>query len=239
MSISSFVRPAWRSLRRAPAFTVTASLTLVIGLSAAIAIFTLVNGVLMRPLPYGNPDRLVGAWHTLRGVAMGKANQTAATYFTYQRLARSIEGIGVYQEGAVNVSDPRGGSEPQRINAAWISASLIPVLQVSPIIGRSITESEDLPKAPNVVVISEGLWRSRFGSDPQILDRTLEVGGRSFRIVGVMPARFRFPNARTQLWLPMQLDPTGHNYGGFNQDAVARLKPGATVASAERDFISC
>src|SRR5688572_9116634 len=169
MSISSFLRPAWRSLLRAPAFTITASTTLVIGLAAAIAIFTLVNGVLLRPLPYGEPDRLVGSWHVLRGISMGRANHTAATYFTYQRLARTIEGIGIYQEGATNVSDPRGGAEPQRITTAWISASLIPVLKVPPLIGRNITASEDLPNAPNVVIVSEGLWRSRFGSDPQIL----------------------------------------------------------------------
>jgi putative ABC transport system permease protein len=238
MSLSSFLRPAWRSLLRAPAFTITTSLTLVIGIASAIAIFTLVNGVLLRPLPYGDPDRLVGAWHILKGVAMDRANHTAATYFTYQRLARTLDGIGVYQEGAVNISDPRGGVEPQRITAAWISASLIPTLRVSPLVGRNITEAEDLPKAPNVVVISEAMWRSRFGSDPQILNRSLDVGGRTFKVVGVMPARFRFPNARTQLWLPIQIDPTGHNYGGFNYEAVARLKLGVTVASAERDLLA-
>jgi predicted permease len=238
MSISSFLRPAWRSLLRAPAFTITASTTLVIGLASAIAIFTLVDGVLLRPLPYGNPDRLVGAWHVLKGISMGRANQTAATFLTYKRLARTLDGIGIYQEGSTNVSDPRGGAAPQRITTAWISASLIPVMQVSPLIGRNITDAEDLPNAPNVLIISEGLWRSRFGSDPQILDRTLDVGGRSFKIVGVMPARFRFPTATTQLWLPMQLDPTGHHYGGFNYDAVARLKPGVTVAAAERDLLT-
>ena len=153
MSISSFVRPAWRSLLRAPAFTITASTTLVIGLAAAIAIFTLVNGVLLRPLPYGEPDRLVGSWHVLRGISLGRANHTAATYFTYRRLARTIEGIGIYQEGATNVSDPRGGAEPQRITTAWISASLIPVLKVPPLIGRptsssSAKDSGDRASAP-------------------------------------------------------------------------------------------
>jgi putative ABC transport system permease protein len=236
MSIATFVRPAWRSLRRAPAFTITAAATLVIGIAAAVAIFALVNGVLLRPLPYGSPDRLVGAWHDLKGVSLPKGNQTAATYFAYKRLARSIDGIGVYQEGAVNVSDPRGSTAPQRITSAWISASLIPVLQVSPLLGRNFTEAEDFPKAPDVVVISEGLWRARFGADPRIIGRALEVNGRSRAIVGVMPGRFRFPTATTQLWLPIQLDPNEPFYGGFNYDAVARLKPGVTVASAEREF---
>jgi putative ABC transport system permease protein len=236
MSISSFVWPAWRSLRRAPAFTVAAAATLVIGIAAAVAIFALVNGVLLRPLPYGTPDRLVGAWHDLKGISIRKANQTGATYFTYRKLAQSIEGIGVYQSDAVNVSDPRGGAEPQRITSGWISASLIPVLQVAPLLGRSFTEAEDLPKGPSVVIVSEGLWRSRFGADPAILGRTLEVNGRSRAIVGVMPARFRFPAAATQLWLPLQLDPNDPNPGGFNYDAIARLKPGVSVDAAQREF---
>jgi predicted permease len=238
MSASSFVRPAWRSLRRAPAFTVTASATLVIGIAAAVAIFALVNGVLLRPLPYGNPDRLVGAWHDLRGISIRKANQTSATYFTYKKLAPSIEGIGIYQSDAVNVSDPRGGAEPQRITSTFISASLIPVLEVSPMLGRNFTEAEDLPKGPNVVIISEGLWRSRFGADRRVIGRTLEVNGRNRTIVGVMPGRFRFPTATAQLWLPLQLDPNDPYPGGFNYDAVARLKPGVSVAGAQRDFVA-
>src|SRR5438046_700147 len=103
MSVSSFVRPAWRSLRRSPAFTITASMTLVIGIGAAVAIFALVNAVLLRPLPYGNADRLVGAWHDLPGVSVHKGNQASGTYFTYKKLARSIDGIGIYQSDAVNV----------------------------------------------------------------------------------------------------------------------------------------
>jgi len=236
MSFSSVIRPAWRSLRRSPAFTVTASTTLVIGIGAAVAIFALVNGVLLRPLPYGDPDRLVGAYHDMQIVSLHKGNQTAGTYFTYKKLARSIEGIGLFQDGAVNVSDPRGGGEPQRIRSARITASILPVLRVSPLVGRNFTEAEDLPKGPNVVLISEGLWRSRFGADPRILGRTIEVNGSSREIIGVMPRRFRFPTAETQLWRPLQLDPNDPYPGGFNYEGIARLRPGVTVADAQRDF---
>lgn len=236
MSLSFVVRPAWRSLRRSPAFTVTASMTLVIGIGAAVAIFALVNGVLLQPLPYGNPDRLVGAWHNLPGVSIPKGNQTSATYFTYKRLARSIEDIGVFQRGAVNLSDPRGGGEPQRVRSADISASVIPMLQVSPLLGRTFTEAEDRPNGPSVVLISEGLWRSRFGADRQIIGRTLDVNGQNREIVGVMPERFQLPTAEAQLWLPLRLDPNAEFPGGFNYEAVARLKPGITVADAQRDF---
>ncbi len=238
MSILSYVRPAARSLRRTPAFTLTASLTLVIGIGASVAIFALVNGVLLRPLPYGNPDRLVSAWHDLPGVSIHKGNQTIGTYFTYKRLAQTIEDIAVVQHGAVNLSDPRGGSDPQRIDAAFASASLIPVLGVPPLVGRGFTEAEDLPNGPPVVVIGERIWRTRFGGDQQILGRMLEVNGRSREVIGVMPQRFRYPTADVQIWVPLQLDRASTFYGGFNYDAVARLKPGVTADDAGREFAS-
>src|SRR5689334_13239191 len=163
MLLSTYARPAWRSLRRSPAFTITASTTLVLGLGAAIAIFALINGVLLRPLPYGSPDRLVGVWNDLPGVSIHKAQQTSATYFTFKKLSRSLQSIGVYQDGSVNVSYPNDGADPQHISAAWLTASVIPVLQVPPLVGRGFSESEDAPKGPNVAVISETMWRTRFG----------------------------------------------------------------------------
>jgi len=238
MSFSSVLKPAWRSLRRSPAFTVTASLTLIIGIGAAVAIFALVNGVLLRPLPYGDPDRLVVPYHSMQLVGLAKGNQTAGTYFTYKKLARSLEAIGVYQRSAVNVSDPRGGGEPQRIGSASITQSVIPLLQVRPLVGRSFTEAEDMPRAPNVLLISEGLWRSRFGADRGVLGRTLDVNGRTWEIIGVMPKQFRFPAAETQIWLPMRLDPNEAFPGGFNYDGIARLRKGVTAADAGRDLVS-
>ena len=238
MSVSSVVRPAWRSLRRSPAFTVTASLTLVIGIGAAVAIFALVNGVLLRPLPYGDPDRLVVPYHNMQLIGLAKGNQTQGTYFTYKKLARSLEAIGVYQAGAVNVSDPRGGSEPQRMGSAFVTQSVIPLLQVPPLIGRSFTEAEDAPKGPNVVIISEGLWRSRFGGDRGVLGRTIDVNGRTWEIIGVMPTRFRFPSPETQIWIPMRLDANDPSPGGFNYDGIARLRKGVTIAAASRDLVS-
>lgn len=236
MSLSSFVRPAWRSLRRSPAFTVAASLTLVLGIGAAVAMFALVNGVLLRPLPFPQPDRLVGVWHDLRGINLHKANQTGGTYFTYRKLAHTLDGMGLFNEGAVNVSDPGRGSEPQRVGATWVTASLIPVMGVKPLLGRNFTAAEDLPKGPDVVIISEALWRSRFAGARDVLGRTMEVNGRSREIIGVMPDDFRYPNGNTRLWLPLQLDPANPYPGGFNYQGVARLRPGVTVADVNRDL---
>jgi len=141
-------RHALQSLRRTPAFTLTAILTLVIGVGAVAAIFAVVNGVLLKPLPDGDPGRLVGTWHDLPPLSLTKANQTAGTYFTYKKFSRSIENIGVYQEGAANVSEAAGASEPQRLAAAWVTASLIPTLQVLPLLGRNFSDAEDLPRGP-------------------------------------------------------------------------------------------
>jgi predicted permease len=235
MALFQSVRYALRSLRRTPVFLATATLTLTIGIGASAAIFTILNGVLLRELPYGNPDRLVGAWHDLAPLSMSHAQQTSATYYTYARYAHTIEGIGVYQSGAVNFAPP-GGAEPRRVGAAWVSAAVIPLLQVPPLRGRSFADAEDLPRGPEVAIISEALWRNAFGADGGILGRNVEIGGKTREIVGVMPRRFRFPDATTQVWLPLALDPAATNSGGFNYSAVARLKPGVSVDVAERDF---
>lgn len=236
MSSASAFRFAWRSLRRTPAFTISAVLTLVIGIGASVAIFAIVNGVLLRPLPYEEPERLVRVWHALPGVSIDRGNQTSGTYFTYQRLAQTIERIGLSQPGAVNVAAPGGDGEPQRLTVAYITATLIPTLDVAPLLGRNFLDTEDQPNGPNVVMISEPLWRSRFGADSGIVGRLIEVNGRSREIIGVMPARFRYPSADTRLWFPLQLDPNAEFAGGFNYDGVARLKPGVSAEGARRDL---
>lgn len=229
------LRHSLRSLRRTPVFAITAALTLIIGLAAAVAIFAVVNAVLLRPLPYGNADRLIGAWHDLPPINMKKATQTPGTWLTYQRLAHTIEGIGVYQESAANIGPVGGAGEPQRVQSAWVSHEMIPLMQVQPLAGRAFRPEEDVVNGPRVVMISENLWRSRFGADPAIVGKTMDIGGASREIVGVMPARFRFPTAETQLWLPLQEARDGSG-GGFSYNAIARLKRGVTLEDAQRDF---
>jgi putative ABC transport system permease protein len=236
MSASILLRHAARSLRRTPTFAITAVLTLVIGIAATVTTFAVVNGVLLKPLPYGEPERLVGAWNNLPPINLTHAEQTQTFYYTFQRLAKTIDGIALYQTSAVNLSDPRGVAEPQRVTAAWITESLIPVMSVQPLLGRNITKAEDAPNGPDVVVISEGLWRDRFGASTDVLNRSLEINGRTRQVVGVMPARFRFPEDGTQIWLPLALDPNDALSGGFSYSGVARLKPGVTPDDAQRDF---
>src|SRR5215211_7440607 len=213
---------AWRSLRRAPLFSVTVVLALTIGIGSAAAIFAIVNAVLLRPLPYGHADRLVGAWHDLPPISLMHAQQTHGTYRTYKKFSTTITGIGLYNQSSVNVADPDGRGDPERLAAAYTTVDVIPLLEVSPILGRPFTDVEDAPNGPRVAIISEGLWHSHFGGARDVIGKKLLVFGRSTEIVSVMPSSFHFPTAQTQLWLPQQLNPNDQFSGGFSYNGVAR-----------------
>ena len=236
MSLKQGLAYAARSLLRVPLFSGAVLLTLTIGIGAAAAIFAVVNAVLLRPLPYENPDRLVGVWNDMAPISLKHAQQTSGTYLTIRRYARTLEGIAVYQDGSLSVADPDGHAEPARMSVAWMTASAIPLLGVRPIIGRPFSEAEDTPKAPNVAVISERLWHSRFAGEGNPTGKKLVVGGQLTEIIGVMPVRFRFPNANVDIWLPIRIDPNDQFAGGFNYDAFARLKPAVTLDAAQRDI---
>ena len=236
MSFKQGLAYATRSLLRAPLFTVAVILTLTIGIGSAAAIFAVVNAVLLRPLPFEKPDRLVGVWNDMAPISMKHAQQTLGMYLTMKRYARTIEGIAVYQDGSLSVADPDGRGDPARMNVAWMTASAIPLLGVRPVVGRPFDEAEDIPKGPDVAVISERLWHARFAGESNPVGKKIIIGGKLTEIIGVMPERFRFPNARTDIWLPIQLDPNNQFAGGFDYSSFARLKPGVTIDAAERDI---
>src|SRR3954462_6637290 len=238
MSLRQSVTYAGRSLARAPLFSVAVVLTLTIGIGAASAIFAVVNALPLRPLPYEQPDRLVGAWLDMAPINLSHVQQTAGTYRTFKRFTHSIEGIAAYQDGSLNVADPDNRAEPARASVAWLTANAIPLLGVRPVMGRSFTEAEDQPKAAPGAVSSERLWNRRFGGAPTTLGRKLVIAGKLTDIIGIMPDRFRFPNATTDIWLPIQLDPNDPYPGGFNYNAFARLKPGVTLDAVQREFAS-
>src|SRR5262245_41167808 len=227
-----------RSLRRAPAFTATVLVTLAVGIGAAAAIFTVVYDVVVRPLPYGHPSELVSVSHDVTALSFPDAGVTPGMYFTYRRLARSLSGVAVYRTGSVNATDPDGAGEPERVTSASVSGNFMSLFQVPAELGRALSDKDDKPTAPKVMVISDGLWRTRFGADRKVLGKRLFAGSAMREIVGVMPATFRVPEATTQVWFPSQLDPTAPWLGGFSSRAYARLRPGVTVAEATRDLTS-
>ena len=235
-TVTQDLKHAVRSLGRSPAFTITAIITLVAGLGATIAIFTVIAAVLLKPLPFPRPDRLVGAWHDMAPISLYHVSQSTGTFYTYRTQAHTIDGIGVYIENAVNLGDPLSSTPPERVVAAGASASLFSVLGVPAEQGRAFNEEEDRVGAPDVVVIGDALWRTHFGADPHLVGRRLVVNGVNREVVGIMPPSFRFPNAQTQIWTPLQLDPANPPPTAFAYNGVARLKPGVTIADAQRDF---
>jgi predicted permease len=223
-------------LSRAPLFSATVVLTLTIGIGAAAAIFAVVDAVLLRPLPFGHPSQIVGASFDMPAINLNHAQLTSGTYYTFQKYAQSIDGIALYQDGSVSIQDPDGRGDPERMTIIQTTANLFGVLQVSPLLGRTYDAAEDAPKGPRVVVISEGVWRTRYAADVHVIGKKVMINGRETEIIGVMPASFRFPSASARIWMPLQLDPVAAFAGGFNYNSVARLKPGISVDAAERDF---
>ena len=236
MSFRQSVSYASRALLRTPLFSLSVILTLTIGIGSAAAIFAVVNAVLLEPLPYAHPEQLVGTWFDMAPINLVHAQQTSATYFTFRRFAHTIEGIAAYQDGSMNVADPDARGEPARMSVAWVTTNAIPLLGVAPVVGRSFTDAEDVPRGPHVAIISERLWHSRFAGVSNPLGRKLVIGGDLTEIVGVMPERFRFPNAHVDVWLPLGLDPHAAFSEGFNYIGFARLKPGVTPAAAQREL---
>jgi predicted permease len=229
------VTVALRSLRRTPVFTLGATLTLVLGIGAVAAMFAIVHGVLLAPLQYGHPERLVSLGTDARAPERRHVLQPPGMYFTFRRYARQLEAIGFYRSGNANIwtSD---ADQPDRVTATWVTASTIPLLQVAPILGRSFTADEDEPNGPWPVIISESVWRNRFRSARDVIGKKLFVNSVPREVVAVMPDAFRFPGPDTRLWLPAKISRDVTLMGDFSYSAVARLAPGATPELAQRDL---
>ena len=229
------LRQSVRSLFRTPVFSAAALLTLVIGVGAAAAMFTLVYGVVLAPLQFGDPSRLVSLDLRARSPESRRLQQPAAAYFLYASSARTLEDVAFYRTGNGNISG--GDSEdPERVTATWITASAIPTLAVTPLLGRSFTPEEDQAGGPNAAILSESVWRSRFHADTGVIGKTLTVNAVPRRIVGVMRESFRFPTADTRIWLPSKIDRHSRTIGDFSWSAVARLKSDGSARAAEREL---
>ena len=165
------LRHALRSLKRTPVFTVAAILTLVLGIGSVTSMFAIVYGVLLEPLPYGNPDRLVSVG--LQTTELRRIQQPPGVYFTYRRFARRLDDVAFYRTGNANIWTGDGDDLPERVTATWVTASMIPLLQVRPLLGRSFTTDEERLNGPNAVILSESLWRTRFNAARDVIGKTL------------------------------------------------------------------
>ena len=214
---------AVRRLVKAPGFTVVAVLTLALGIGANSAIFSVVNGVLLKPLPYPEPERLVGVYHVTEG---HRAVMSGPNFTDVARAATSFESAAAISSGRMILT---GEGEPARLAIAEVSASLFNVLRVRPALGRAFNADENTPGRNNIVILSHGLWQQRFGSDRSVIGKRITLDGVSKEIVGVMPAGFSYPSGR-DAWLPVDYDEgfVTKQRGAWYLSVVARLKPGVT-----------
>jgi predicted permease len=227
------IRRIARRLVRTPLFTVVAIFTLGLGIGANAAIFSVVHGVLLKPLPFAEPDTLVGVWHSAPGLGFPVMNQSPATYLTYREEGRSFDDIGMWDNTSVTVT---GAGEPERIDALLVTDGTLGVLRVEPFMGRRFTADDDSPKTPERVMLAHAYWQRKFGSDPGVVGRQVTVDGRPREIIGVLPPGFKFLNNNAQLLLPFRFNRAEVFVGNFSYQAVARLKAGVTIEQANADI---
>ena len=233
------LRYAIRTLLKQPAFTLVALLTLALGIGANTAIFGIVNAVLLRPLPYHEPDRIVLLWS--HWTNWTKTWLSPPELADYQRQARSLEHVAAFSSTSFNLT-AGPGSEPLRVLAAQVQSGMFAALGATTIAGRVFTADEDRPGHERVVMLTEGLWRSQFGSDPSIVGRTIDLDATPYTVVGVLPAALRLPldyanRAFTQIWVPLALGPTDpQERGNHGLNALGRLTPGVSLSQAQAEI---
>ncbi len=231
------VRYAVRMLGRSPLFTAVALLTLAIGIGANTAVFSVVNSVLLKPLPYPKSDELVAIWQAAPGAA-GLASVSnglplsASMYFTYAEQNRTFQSLGVWDADTANVT---GLAEPEQVRVVEVSDGVLQALSIPPAVGRWLSQADQRPGGPETVMISYGYWQRRFGGDRSAIGRNIRVDSRTRQIVGVMPRGFQVVNADFDLIVPLAFDRSKLILAGFGYNGIARLKPEVAIAQANAD----
>jgi len=228
------LRQVLRRLGRAPLFTAITLLTLAIGVGANTVIFGVVDGVLLKPLPYPHPEQLIGVWHTAPGINIKELNMSASIYFIDREQNTTLQEIGVYDNDSLNVT---GTGEPEHVRGIDVTDGTLPILGVAPALGRLFSRIDDSPGTPQTVLLSYGYWQQKFGGASSVIGRSITVDGKPREIIGVLPKGFHFLDEQdAALYLPFQWDRSKTKLGNFSQRALARLKPGVTIEQASADM---
>jgi putative ABC transport system permease protein len=226
------LKHALRRLFHFPGFTSIAVLTLALGIGANSAIFAVVYGVLLKPLPYPQPDRLVAVDHTAPGVDLTSAGSAPFLYFTYREQSKSFQDLGIWHGDTASVT---GLAEPEEIPVVDVTDGVLPVLGVTPVLGRLFTRADDTPGSPETVILTYAYWQARFGGEPSAIGRRVSMDGRAREVIGVLPASFRFLNRDASAFLPLRLDRGKTFLGNFSYQGVGRLAPDTTLDRATAD----
>jgi predicted permease len=237
-SIWADVKHALLRLRKAPGFAATVILTLAIGIGANTTVFSVLNSVLLKPLPYPKPEQLVSVWLKAPGAA-GLTNfveglrLSPSMYFTFSEQNRTFQSLGVWNTGTANVT---GIAEPEQVHTALITDGVLEALDVPPAVGRWLTRADQNPHGAKAVMLSYGYWQRRFGGERSAIGRSITIDAQPREIVGVMPRGFRLVNADFDVLAPLAFDRNKQILAGFGYQGVGRLKPGVTIAQADADI---
>ena len=226
------IPPVLRRFTRAPMFTAIALITLAIGIGANTAVFSVVNGVLIKPLPYPNSDELVGVWHSAPGVNIPKLNVSPTMHFTYREEGQTFREFGLWSNGGVTIT---GQAEPEQVRSIDVTDGTLQALGVAPAFGRWFTKEDDTPGTPETVMLMPGYWHRRFGGDQSVVGRTLTIDAKPHTVIGVMPDTFQFLDEQADVLLPMRFDRSRVFLGNFSYQGIARLRPGVTLEQANAD----
>lgn len=227
------LKHVFRRLRRTPMFTAITVITLAAGIGGNTVVFSVLEGVLLKPLPYPRSEELVGVWHNAPGLQINDLNMAPSNYFIYREQGKTLQDIGLYDGDSVSVT---GVAEPEQVPAMRVTDATLPLLGIPPLLGRTFTKEDDSPGAPETVILTYGYWRHKFGGDPSAIGKTLMVDGKSRQIIGVMPQRFRFLDQDDlALLTPFQFDRNKIFLGNFSYEGLGRLKPGVTLQQLNTD----
>ncbi len=223
-----------RRLGRAPLFSALTLITLAIGVGANTVIFSVVEGVLLKPLPYHHSEQLIGVWHTAPGINIKELNMCPSIYFIDREQNTTFQDIGAYNGDAFNVT---GAGTPEHVRGLDVTDGTLPLLGVQPAVGRLFTRSDDLPGAPQTVLLSYSYWQQKFGGASSVVGQSITLDGKSRQIIGVLPRGFSFLDyTDAALVVPFQWDRSKTKLGNFSERALARLKPGVTMEQASADM---
>jgi len=225
------VRFGARQLRRSPGFFAAATLTLALGIGANTAMFGVVHGVLLKPLPFAEPDRLVSIWSRAPGVGWDRVVLAPAQYFTYREDSRVFEDVAVWSHASVTVT---GLGEPERVRALAVTEGFLSILKVEPALGRGFDSEDGLPGAPRRAIVTHGYWQ-RLGATRALASLRLAINGEPYEVIGVLPAGFRFLETTAEMLVPLRFNRAATTIQDFSYRGLARLKPGATLEQAQAD----
>ena len=228
------LKQVFRRLARAPLFTTLSLLTLAVGIGANTVVFSVVDGVLLKPLAYPHPEQLIGVWYSAPGVNIPKLNMAPFLYFIEREQCTTLQDIGLYRGDGVSIT---GGAQPEHLDALDVTDGVLPMLGVTPALGRVFSRKDDLANSPKTILLSYGYWQRHFGGSNTVVGRTLTVDGTAREIIGVLPKSFHFLDWKdADLLLPMQLDRSKTILGNFSYQGMARLKPGVTLQQSSAEL---